>query len=59
MYIAEYDGIYISCHRKREEALKSLMEYDGFTKKQIREAIKNGDDITVTDEYCHIHETVR
>ena len=58
MYIAESDGVYISCHRTREKALIALMEYEGFTAKQIKEALDNGEDITRTDPYCHIHETV-
>jgi hypothetical protein len=35
------------------------MEYEGFTPEQIRELLKNGEDITMTDSSYQIVETVR
>ena len=58
-YIAKIDDVLISSHKTYEAALKSLMEYEGFTKKQIQDAIRNGEDITNTDASYQIVETVR
>jgi hypothetical protein len=58
-YIAKIDETLISSHKTRKAALISLMEYEGFTKKQIKAALDNGDDITMTDSSYQIVETVR
>jgi len=49
----------ISAHRTYKGALKAIMEYEGFTPEQIREMLKNGEDITMTDSSYQIIETVR
>jgi hypothetical protein len=59
MYIAKVDDTYISCHKTRKAALKAIMEYEGFTDKQIRKAFDEGMDITAVDPSYQIHETVR
>lgn len=59
MYIAKIDDTYISCHKTRNAALKAIMEYEGFTDKQIKEAFDNGEDITNVDASYQVIETVR
>lgn len=58
-YIAKIDDTLISAHRTYKGALKAIMEYEGFTPEQIRELLKNGEDITMTDSSYQIVETVR
>jgi hypothetical protein len=58
-YIAKIDDTLISAHRTYEGALKAIMEYEGFTPKQICDLLKNGEDITMTDSSYQIIETVR
>ena len=58
-YIAKIDDTLISAHMTYEGALKAIMEYEGFTPAQIRDLLKNGEDITMTDSSYQIIETVR
>jgi hypothetical protein len=58
-YIAKIDDVYVSVHKTYEGALKAIMEYEGFTPKQIRKLLKDGEDITMTDSSYQIIETVR
>ena len=58
-YIAKVEDTYVSVHKTYEGALKAIMEYEGFTPKQIRDLLKNGEDITMTDSSYQIIETVR
>ena len=59
MYIAKDEDVYVSANKTRKAALIALMEYRGAKPKEIREAIKEGFDITVVDPTCQIIETVR
>jgi hypothetical protein len=58
-YIAKIDDTLISAHRTYKGALKAIMEYEGFTDRQIKKAFDDGMDITNTDSSYQIIETVR
>ena len=58
MFVAIYDDTIISAHKTKSAAMKSLMEYAGLTKDQIKEIISNDQDFTDLDNYARIEETL-
>ena len=59
MYIAINGDELVSAHRTYRGALIALMRYIGFTEKEIRQMLKDGIDITMSDTSYQVVETVR
>jgi hypothetical protein len=59
MYVAIYKEEIVSCHKTYLGAMKSLMEYAGLTKGQIKEIINSNQDFTNLDDDARIEQSVR